>query len=178
MIKDLYIQDCSTAVEQAIKIPFEFSDKSSIPKGVELRDEIVITPITVRSWFKIKSLLIQIDTQDIQKFVCSKDEPYPLHAEEMIAKYDDIILDIVCLGIHNKKTDPPGWFREVLKDNSRWDDILILLNAILFRTGYPAFCRSITTLQSVSPLRMKEIIAFTTNLESWKEHQKAASDSL
>ena len=178
MIKDLYIQDCSTAIEQAIRIPFGFEDKSSLPDGVKLNNEIVITPMTVRTWFKIKSLLIQIDTEDIQKMVCSKDEPYPLHAEEMITKYDNIILDIVCIGIHNKKTDPPEWFREVLKDNCRWDDLLILLNAVLFRIGYSAVCKSITILWNVSPLTMKEMIAFTTNLESWKGHLKAASDSM
>ncbi|MEG1544586.1 MAG: hypothetical protein RR382_08705 [Tannerellaceae bacterium] len=176
MIKDLYIQDCHTAIEDTIKIPFDFSDKSNVPDGVKLNDEIVITPITVRTWFKIKSLLIQIDTDDIQKMVCSKDEPYPAHAEEIIAKYDDIILDILCIGIHNKKSDPPEWFREVLKDNSRWGDLFILLNAVLFRIGYPAFCKSITVLRNVSPLTMKEMIAFTTNLESWKEHRKAVLD--
>lgn len=178
MIKDLYIQDCSTAIEQTIRIPFEFADRSSLPDGVKLNDEIVITPLTVRTWFKIKSLLIQIETEDIQKMICSEEQPYPVHAEEMIAKYDDIILDIICIGIHNKKSDPPEWFREVLKDNSRWSDLLILLNAILFRIGYPAFCKSITILKNVSPLTMKEMIAFTTNLESWKEHRKAASGSL
>ena len=178
MIKDLYIQDCNTAIEQTISIPFEFSDRTSLPKDIKLNDEIVIAPLTVRTWFKIKSLLIQIDTDDIQKIICTEDNPYPKYAEEMLSKYDNLILDIICIGVHNKKSDPPGWFREVLKDNSRWSDLLILLNAILFRVGYPAFCKSITILQNVSPLTMKEMIAFTTNLESWKERRKAVSDSL
>ena len=71
MIKDHYYHDCATAFEQSIRIPFEFKDESSFPKGSKLNNEIVITPMTVRTWFKIKPLLIQIETEDIQKMISS-----------------------------------------------------------------------------------------------------------
>lgn len=87
-------------------------------------------------------------------------------------KYSDIILDIVCLGIHNRSSEPPIWFREVLMDNSTWEDIAILLNAILYRIGYYPFCKSITILRNVSPLGEAEIIAAQKNLQSWSNAVK------
>ena len=71
-------------------------------------------------------------------------------------KYDDVILSIVCIGLHNKKSDPSTWFRDTLKDNCTWEDLRILLNAILFRIGYNPFYKSIMTLKNMSPLSEAE----------------------
>lgn len=84
-----------------------------------------------------------------------------------MAKYDELIFEIVCLGIHNKKGDMPAWFREVLKDNCTWEDLYILLNAILFRLGCNPFSRTIIALEAVSPLSEEEIIALQENNETW-----------
>lgn len=95
-----------------------------------------------------------------------------------MAKYDEIIFEIVCLGIHNKKGNMPAWFREVLKDNCTWEDIYILLNAILFRIGCNPFSRTITALEAVSPLDEEELIALQKNNETWKNRsRKVASCS-
>lgn len=72
----------------------------------------------------------------------------------------------------------PAWFREVLKDNCIWEDIYILLNAILFRIGCNPFSRTITALEAVSPLSEEELIALQKNSETWKNrNRKAASCS-
>ena len=93
-----------------------------------------------------------------------------------MAKYDDLIVDIICLGIHNKKSNPPEWFRDVLIDNTTGEDMRILLNAIIYRIGFFPFYNSITTLRRVSPLKTEtEIIAVRRNLMSWQESAKPDS---
>lgn len=162
--------ESDTVTESSIKIPFDFDVRDSIPPGKDPGDSIVISPITVRTWFKLKPLMLSIEKADFDKLV-NKEDPLPeAEITEVMDKHDETILDIVCLGIHNKKSDPPAWFREVLKDNCTWKDIYILLNAILFRIGYNPFCKSITIVKSVSPLTEAEIIAAQKNLESWKKN--------
>jgi hypothetical protein len=60
-----------------------------------------------------------------------------------------------------------------LKDNCTWEDVYVLLNAILFRIGFNPFINSITTLQSVSPMAEAEIIAALKNLESYSTSPSA-----
>ena len=168
MVKQFVQLEADTVTETPLKIPFDFSNKDSLPKGKDPGDSIVISPITVRTWFKLKPLLLSIDSKDYDKVVASENPLPDAELSEIIGRYDELLLDIICIGTHNKKSDPPAWFREVLKDNCTWKDIYILLNAILFRIGYNPFCKSITILKNVSPLTEAEIIAAQKNLESWK----------
>jgi len=175
MIKHLSQLESDTITEQAIVIPFDFSNKESVPEGKDLGDTIVIKPITVRTWFRIRPLILQIEKEDLEKIVVKKDE-VNLDLADIMAKYDDLIVDIICLGIHNKKSNPPEWFRDVLIDNTTWEDMRILLNAIIYRIGFFPFCESITMLQNVSPLKTEtEIIAVRRNLMSWQESAKPDS---
>lgn len=160
---------------QPVTLPFEFTRLESLPKGKAVGNSIVITPITVRTWFRLKPLLLYMDKEDREVLVAGKDKGFSNRVAELIAKYDEIIFEIVCLGIHNKKGDMPAWFREVLKDNCTWEDIYILLNAILFRIGCNPFSRTIIALEAVSPLSEAEIIALQRNSETWmKKDRKAA----
>lgn len=168
-IKQIIQLESDAVTERAIKIPFDFTDKSSFPAGKNPGDHIVISPVTVRTWFRLKPLLLKIEKADIDKLAVQDGRDFSEDLPEIISKYDEVIMDIICLGIHNKKTDPPLWFREVLKDNCTWEDIHILLNAILFRIGYNPFCKSITIVKRVSPLNEQEIIALEKNMESWKQ---------
>lgn len=175
MIKHLSQLESDTITEQAIVIPFDFSNKESVPEGKDLGDTIVIKPITVRTWFRIRPLILQIEKEDLEKIVVKKDE-VNLDLADIMAKYDDLIVDIICLGIHNKKSNPPEWFRDVLIDNTTWEDMRILLNAIIYRIGFFPFYNSITTLRRVSPLKTEtEIIAVRRNLMSWQESAKPDS---
>lgn len=166
-IKNLFQQESESVTGQPVRIPFDFTNRNSIPKGKDPGDCIVIKPITVRTWFRIRPLLLKIEKEDIDKMIVKEGE---LNSDfpEMIDKYGELLLDIVCLGIHNKSSEPPEWFRDVLSDNTTWEDIRILLNAIIYRIGYNSFCTSITTLRSVSPVGEAEIIAAQKNLQSWK----------
>lgn len=164
--------ESDTITGKPIHIPFEFNNKSSLPKGKDPGNCIVIRPITVRTWFIIRPLLMQIDKGDLDK-ITSKDEEVNAELFALMNKYAELLLDIVCLGIHNKPTDPPVWFREVLMDNSTWEDIRVLVNAIIYRIGFFPFCNSITTLQSVSPWTEQEMIAARQNLTSWQGTAKA-----
>ena len=154
---------------QPVTIPFEFTRLESLPKGKTVGDSIVINPITVRTWFRIKPLLLYIDKEDGAVLVVGKDRGFSSRVAELMAKYDEIVFEIICLGIHNKKGDMPAWFREVLKDNCTWEDIYILLNAILYRIGCNPFSRTIIALEAVSPLSEAEIIALQRNSETWKK---------
>lgn len=160
--------EADTVTESPVSIPFEFSNKLSIPEGETVTDIIVIEPITVRTYFKLKPLLLSIEKPDFDKLVFREENIVPdSELVEIMAKYDETIFEIICIGIHNSKDNMPLWYREVLKDNSTWKDLFILLNAILYRIGYNPFCKSITTARSVSPLTELELIAAQKNLESW-----------
>lgn len=164
-----YLQfESDTVTEKPVKIAFEFTVRDSIPKGKDPGDAIVISPITVRTWFKLKPLILSIEKVDLEKLIEKEERTLDSQLIDLVAKYDNLLFDIICIGIHNKKSDPPAWFREVLKDNCTWEDVYVLLNAIFFRIGYNPFCNSITTLQNVSPMTQAEIIAAQKNLESWQ----------
>ena len=166
-ITHIFALESDTVTEKAIRIPYEFTETQALPPGKSAGDHIMITPITVRTWFKIKPLLLQIRQEDLNKILVHPGQNFPAECPEFMNQYDDLLLDIICLGIHNQKSDPPGWFREVLKDNSTWEDLSILLNAILFRLGYNPFYKSITMLKNVSPMTEAEIIAAQNNARSW-----------
>ena len=126
--------------------------------------------ISKNFWFRNK--------EDREVLIADKNKGFSNQVAELIAKYDELIFEIVCLGIHNKKGDMPAWFREVLKDNCTWEDIYILLNAVLYRIGCNPFSRTIIALEAVSPLSEVEIIALQKNSETWKKKAlKAASCS-
>lgn len=174
-VKQVLQIESDVATNRPIAIPFAFTRVEQLPKGKKLGDSIIITPITVRSWFRIKPLLMHIEKQDRKILAANKEAIFSNEVADLIAKYDDIIFDIVCIGIHNKRGDMPAWFREVLKDNCTWEDIYILLNAILFRIGCNPFSRTITTLEVVSPLSEEEIIALQKNNETWKKPDHKAT---
>lgn len=171
-IKHVIIQESNTVANQSVSIPFDFTNKESIPKGKNVGDCIVITPITVLTWFKIKPYFLHIDKEDIDKIVIKQGVEFDSEIRDIINKYDSLLFEIVCIGIHNKKGDMPQWFKEVLMENCTWEDISILLNAIIYHIGTAAFMNSITVLKNVSPLDEEEIIALQKNKEKW--NQRAA----
>ena len=175
MIKYLSQLEAETITEKAISIPFDFENRESVPEGKNPGDCIVIKPVTVRTWFRIRPLILQIDKEDLDRMIVNEGEANA-DFTELMAKYDDLILDIICLGIHNKKSDPPDWFRETLADNSTWEDLRVLLNAVIYRIGFLPFYESITMLQNVSPIKTEtEIIAAHRNLTSWQESVRQGS---
>lgn len=167
-VKQVIKLESEAVTGQPIKIPFEFSDRSSIPEGKNPGDTIVIKPITVRTWERLKPLLVLIEQDDKDKLVALKDSAFNSEIESLMSKYDSLLFEIVCIGIHNKKGDMPNWFKEVLKDNCTWEDIYILLNAIFFRLLINPFSNSITLLKSVSPMSEEEIIALQKNSQTWR----------
>lgn len=167
-VKFLFQLEADTITEKPVRIPFDFPDRTNVPEGQRLDDVIVIEPLITRTLYKIRPLILQIEKTDFELLVEMEDRLIPdLDLIEMMDKYEKLVLDIICLGIHNKKSDPPEWFRDVLIDNSTWKDLYILLNAILYRIGYNPFYKSITILRSVSPLTEPELIAAQKNLRSW-----------
>jgi len=174
-VKQVLQIESNVVTDHPVKIPFEFTRLDLLPEGKKLGDSIVITPLTVRTWFRIKPLLLYIDKQDWEILTANKDTGFNSEIVDLMAKYDEIIFEIVCLGIHNKKGNMPAWFREVLKDNCTWEDIYILLNAILFRIGCNPFSRTITALEAVSPLSEEELIALQKNNETWKNQSHKAA---
>ncbi|NLO70227.1 MAG: hypothetical protein GX102_04645 [Porphyromonadaceae bacterium] len=174
VLTNLYFES-EAITEQPVEIAFKFDNKENVPKGKELGDKIVIKPATVRTWFRMKPLLMSIDREDYNKLLPQPPSETPFMEGEIpdseliaiVAKYDELLMEIIFLGIHNKKGDMPDWFKEVLRDNCNWRDIRILFNAIVFRLGVQSFCKSITTAASVSPMTEAEIIAAQKNLESW-----------
>lgn len=159
--------ESDAVTDQPITIPYEFPDLSSLPEGKSVGDAIVITPVTVRTWFRLKPLLLEFAAEDLEKLIVRRGETLPPDMPQLMARYDRTVLDIVCLAIHNRPTEPPLWFRAVLVDNSTWEDLHILLNAVLYRLCYNPFINTITLLRVVSPLDEAEIIALQENNRTW-----------
>lgn len=159
--------ESSTVTSQPIKIPFEFKDISSVPEGKKCGESIVITPLTVRTWFQLKPLLILIEKEDLDSLVADENNIVSEETIKLIDKYDELLFKIVCIGIHNKKGNMPKWFQDTLKNNCTWEDIYIILNAILFRLNFNPFFSSITLCKNVSPLSEEEIIALQENQKTW-----------
>lgn len=101
--------ESDVVTSRSVVIPFEFKPET-IPAGKNVGDSIVITPITVRTGFRIRPLLLRIDKADKDAIVAHKDVTFDSVLSELMAKYDELIFEIVCLGIHNKKGDMPAWF--------------------------------------------------------------------
>lgn len=166
-VKQVIESECDGITGKCIRIPFEFSDLSSLPKGKKVGDCIVLAPLTTRTWYKLKPLLLSIEKEDAEKLFSRQNGEFPPDALAAAGKYDELLLDIVCIGIHNKRGDPPRWFREVLKDNTTWEDIYILLHLLFIRLFHNPFSNSITLLRNVSPFDEEEIIALRNNLAMW-----------
>ena len=124
---------------QSLVIPFDFKDRTALPEGKKIKNEIIITPITVRTWFKIKPLLMMIDSKDVDTIISINSEKHNANCVDIMAKYDILILNIICYGIHNKSSEPQEWFKQLLIDNSTWEDLAALFNAILFKLNSLSF---------------------------------------
>lgn len=159
--------ESEAAIGEDIIIPFEFNDLSSLPEGKDIDGSITIRPITVRTWFKLKPYLISFDNEDLEKIIQKKDSYFDSDVQVIMAKYDNLIFDIVCIGINNRKKNMDDWYKEVLKDNCTWKDIYILFNAIFFRLNFNPFFNTIILSRSVSLLSEEEIIALQKNKETW-----------
>ena len=135
-IKNLFQQESDSVTEQPVRIPFDFSNRDSIPNGKDPGNSIVIKPITVRTWFRIRPLLLEIEKEDIDRMIVKKGE-LPEDFPKIMDKYGELLLDIVCLGIHNKPSDPPKWFKQALADNSTGKGKLSKRDGD--RLGFPVF---------------------------------------
>lgn len=164
-VKQAIILESQSVTDQPVEIPFEFKN---VPEGKEVRDNIVVRPITVRTWFQLKPYFLHIEKEDIDLLIASKDSnSLSAEALRVIEKYDELLFEMICIGLHNKPGNMPEWFKEVLKDSCTWEDMYILWNAIIFRVGAMSFINTITAAKAVSPLDEKEIIAFQENKDSW-----------
>lgn len=165
-VRQMLFNEADSVIDKAIKIPYEFRN---IPpeKVKKVGDSIVIHPATVSTWFRLKPLLALIEKKDFDFLIASKDKEINNELMNIISKYDELLFEIVCIGIHNNEGDMPNWFKKALKDSSTWEDVYILLNAILFRLGSGSFLNSIIALEAVSPLDEREIIALQENKKKW-----------
>lgn len=148
---------------------FEGKDKSMLPEGVNI-DIITIYPIKVGTAQKISTIASDIKSEDFSKITVNQKSSFHPKAPELFEKYSETILEIICLGIHNKKDPYPPYLKEYLKVNSTWEDLHILINAILFRMGTLSFINSTTSLKKVGLLSSTEIIAMQKNLSSWEKN--------
>jgi len=160
-----------------LRIPFEIHDSSMLPENFPakketreereiLTSEIVIEPQKVGSFFRMYHLISKIDKEDLEKISVSQERDFDESAPEIIAKYGPVIIEIICVGIHNKKGEYPKYMPEFIRENCTWKDLHFFLNAILFRIGTLSFINSTTALMRVGP-GAEEMIALQKNLDSW-----------
>jgi len=147
-------------------VPFEVEDRSMLPEGVVI-DKISIYPLKVGTVFRIIPQISKIRKEDLEKISVNPERDFDESAPEVMGQHGDVIIEVICLGIHNKKGAYPEYYPEMLRENCTWKELHLLLNAVLFRFGTMAFIGSTTALMKVGP-GAEEIIALQKNLESWK----------
>jgi hypothetical protein len=169
----MLFMESDAAIDKSIRIPFEFRN---VPpdKVNKVGEHIIIHPATVSTWFRLKPLFAMIDSKDLEIAKAANGKDFNSEIADVMEKYDKLILEIICIGIHNNDGDMPEWFKKVLRDSCTWEDIYILFNAIVFRLGTSSFLNTIIAMEAVSPLDEREIIALQKNKETW---YKAASRS-
>lgn len=149
-----------------ITFPFEVTDDSMIPAGKKV-NSIVIKPILVGVVMKLQPLVLQLSQNgDLSKMLVDEKRDFTEETPELFQKYQNLILDIITIGIHNKESDPPEWFKKMLIYNCTWKDLHIFLNAILFRMGFKNFWKSISLIYNgLSLTKEAELIALQ---KRWK----------
>ena len=138
-----------------------------LPEGVIIQD-IKITPLLVGTVFRIRPYLNLIDKTDLEKMITNKDRDFDPVAPDLFEKYSDTILEVLTLAIHNKKSEPPQWYKSFLAENCQWDDIHVLLNAVVYRMGTSSFYKSTTVIMNLGQNSEKELIAFQKNKKTWE----------
>jgi len=144
---------------------YSINDDSMIPEGKQVH-EISIRPLKVITVVKLTPLCLQISKEDLKKIIANKKFSFNPQTLELLSKYSELILDIICIGIHNKKGDSPPWFKEFLKVNFTWEDLHVFLNAVFFRMGHQSFYKSTTLVSRMGPMSDKGIIACQKNLKT------------
>ena len=95
-IKNLLRLESASITEPPVTIPFDFDNKDAIPAGKDVGNSIVIRPITVRTWFRLRPLLLEIDQEDLDKMIVKADE-ITCEFPALMNKYGELLIDIVCL---------------------------------------------------------------------------------
>lgn len=147
------------------KFPIEAEDTSMLPPGKKI-SQIIIHPLKVGTVMRISPLCSEIPEKDFEKISSNKDVAFHPEAPALMEKYSGTILKIICHGIHNKKGKYPGYMEKFLQMNFTFQDLHVLLNAVLFRMGSVSFTESTIDIRKMG-LEGMEIIAMQKNLKSW-----------
>jgi len=141
------------------------------PSPVEYTTQIVIEPQKAGTVFRLIPLIAKIKQEDMEKVTVNTERDFDEAAPALIGKYGDIIIQAICLGIHNRKGPYPEYMPEFLRENCTWKDLHFFLNSILFRMGTIAFTKSTTMLMKVGPGAEETIALQKANLESHLEEE-------
>lgn len=166
----------SLITDVPLEIPFTVDDPSMLPEGIVM-DKIIVNLLKVGTVFRINPLIAKIDNEDLKKVTVSRDQKYDASIQEVFEKYSEVVLEIICMGIHNKNTPYPDYLKDFLRENCTWEDLHIILNAVLFRMGALSFLDSTTEIAKVGLQSAEEIIALQQNLESWQSHSAPTRSS-
>ena len=158
-----------TIADVPLEVEFKANDPSMLPEGKEITS-IIIEPQKVGTVFRLLPLISKIDKEDLEQLTVNNDRDFDEAAPKIIAKYGDIIIELICIGHHNRKGQYPKYMPEFFRENCTWKDLHFFLNAILFRMGSTAFINSTTMLTKVGP-GAAEMIALQKNLESHMEKE-------
>ena len=147
-----------------------------LPEGFDMRreegkniTELMVYPAKVATFLQIHNLIAKVDKEDLDKIVVSQERAYDAEAPDIMAKYEGVIIDIICHGLHNRRGPYPAYMPEFIRANCTWRDLHVILNSILSRLGQMAFIESTTALTRVGP-GAAEMIALQKNLQTWRQN--------
>jgi len=177
-LQEILKLQAESVADLPLSIPFEVTDSSMLPEDFPLEGEGEIKSTTlsiglmkVGTVLRIHPLIGKIHVKDLEKISVTPERPFDESAPEVMGRYTETIVEIICTGLHNKKGEYPDYMPEFIKENCAWRDMHILLNAITFRMGTLAFTNSTTMLMKVGP-GAEEMIALQKNLKSWEKEKE------
>ena len=177
-LQEILKHQAESIVDLPHKIPFVINDSSMlredfpvIKKDDQTFTELVIIPAKVVTFLRIYPLIAKIEKEDLEKITVTPERPFDEAAPEIMVKYTDVIIEIICIGLHNRRGEYPEYMPDFIRENCAFRDLHVILNAILFRLGTMAFIDSTTILMKVGP-GAEEMIALQKNLTSWQMEKK------
>lgn len=155
---------------QEVEINAETLPKEHRPEGNKMF--LKIYPQKVISSIKINALISQIKIEDREVLIANESRDMDPSFPDLFNKYNSLIISIICQGYHNAAGDPPSWLRNFFIQNFTWNELYIILNAIIYRLGNLAFIESTDLIQRTGP-QTKEIIALAENLRTWTRENRS-----
>jgi hypothetical protein len=123
--------------------PYRFWHKWFPPK----KKTFHVSQITTGNLFRISKLIAGID----KKLFEGDSSLFEKNIEAM-SKYMDDVIQVIAIGIHNKKYPPPKSLIDLIRDNFTAKDLMTVMAVVIKQMDVSSFMITITSIRATSIL--------------------------